>query len=94
MPVAQLQASFVLHGCTSLKDKRRRLSRLRDKFGKNTALAVCETDYADSLQQARWSFVVSASSAKIVEQILADIENYVSLSIDAEISSLQRDWLV
>ena len=94
MPVAQLQVTFVLHGCTSLKDKRRRLSRLRDKFGKQTAVAVCEADFADALHHARWVFVVAASSAKIVEQILSDIESYVSVSIDAEVSALQRDWLV
>ncbi|MFK7916113.1 MAG: DUF503 family protein, partial [Pseudomonadales bacterium] len=46
MKTVALQVRFVLHGCRSLKDKRKRLRGLRDRFGKQTGLAVCESGAA------------------------------------------------
>lgn len=91
--VAKLEIDFHITGARSLKDKRQRLARLRDKFGRQTALAVCESDFQDSLQRAQWTFVSCASSAQIVEQSLAEVERYVSLSVDAEIIDMRRSWL-
>ena len=93
MKAAKLEVSFVLHGCRSLKDKRRRLHKLRDKFGRQTAVAVCEADYADDLRRSVWAFVACAGDAVVVEQILADVERYVLQSIDAEVTDLSRHWL-
>ncbi len=94
MRVGLLRAGFYLHGCGSLKEKRQRLSRLRDKFGKQTALAVCESNHADELKRGEWTFVASASSHTIVQQALADVERYLSTSLDAEVVSVEREWLV
>ena len=93
MKVARLRVDFVLHGCRSLKDKRQRLSRIRDKFGRQTNVAVCESDFQDDLKRAQWAFVSCASSARIIEQHLADVESYVATSIDAEVVAMERDWL-
>jgi len=93
MRVGVLRASFYLHGCQSLKEKRQRLSRLRDKFGKQTALAVCESGHPDDLKRGEWSFVAAASSDVVVQQILSDVETYLSTSIDAELLNLDREWL-
>ena len=93
MRVGVLRASFYLHGCQSLKEKRQRLSRLRDKFGRQTALAVCESGAADALKRAEWSFVAAASSDVVVQQILSEVETYLSTSIDAELLNLEREWL-
>ncbi|MEM7101342.1 MAG: DUF503 domain-containing protein [Pseudomonadota bacterium] len=90
----RLQASFFLHGCRSLKDKRRRLAKLRDKFGTKPHVSVCESDFQDDLQRAQWSFIVCAAGGVVVEQACSDIETYLRLSVDAELLSIQRDWLV
>ena len=94
MRVALLRAGFYLHGCGSLKEKRQRLSRLRDKFGKQTALAVCESNHADEHKRGEWTFVASASSHTVVQQALSDVERYLSTSLDAEVVSVEREWLV
>lgn len=94
MRVGLLRAGFYLHGCGSLKEKRQRLSRLRDKFGKQTALAVCESDHADELRHGEWTFVASASSDVVVQQTLMDVERYLTSALDAEVVSMEREWLV
>ena len=93
MRVGVLHALFYLHGCNSLKEKRQRLGRLRDKFGKQTALAVCESGHNDELRRGEWSFVAAAGSDVVVQQILSDVETYLSSSVDAELISLEREWL-
>ena len=93
MKIARLDVDFLLHGCRSLKDKRRRLAKLKDKFGRSPAMAVCESAYPDDLRRSRWSFVACAGSARVVEQALSDVERYVAESIDAEVTMLSRDWL-
>ena len=93
MPIARVTIDLHVTGCSSLKDKRRRLSKLRDKFGQKTHISVCESAHADALQRAQWSFVAIASSAKVVEQALTEIEQYVALNVDAQIIDMQRLWL-
>lgn len=93
MRIARLTVDFHLAGCRSLKDKRRRLAKLRDKFGQKTHVSVCESDHADSWQRAQWSFVVGAGAGRVVEQTLNEIEQYVALSVDAQVLSMQRQWL-
>ncbi|MEE4283615.1 MAG: DUF503 family protein [Pseudomonadales bacterium] len=66
MNIACLTIVFHLHGCQSLKDKRQRLAGLRDRFGKQTQVAVCES---------------------------ADIEKYVTSSVDAEVVDIRVQWL-
>ena len=90
MIVMALQARFHLHGCRSLKDKRRRLRGLRDRFGKQTGLAVCESGAADSLQTAQWSFVAVAGNRRIAEQMLEEVDGYLRYSVDAELVDSQR----
>ena len=93
MKVGHLQAEFYLHGCASLKEKRQRLGRLRDKFGKQTVLAVCESDFADDLHRAQWSFVACSSSAVVVQQVFSEVETYLTTAVDAEVLNLDQQWL-
>ena len=93
MNIGRLTVSFYLHGCRSLKDKRRRLSKLKDKFGKQTNLAACESDWADQHQRGQWSFVAVAADSVVVERSLAQVERYVTTDIDGEVVNLQREWL-
>lgn len=93
MRVGLLRAGFYLHGCASLKEKRQRLGRLRDKFGKQTGLAVCESKHADELRRGEWTFVACATSDVVVQQTLTDVERYLTTSVDAEVVNVEREWL-
>ena len=91
--IAALRVEFMLHGCRSLKEKRQRLGKLRDKFGKHTALAVCESDFADNPNRAEWTFVAVSSNATVVEKTLQEVESYVGYELDAVVCDVERRWL-
>ena len=88
--VQELRVDFYLGACRSLKEKRQRLRGLRDRFGRQPTLAVVESGYADSLQQSRWSFIAAGSAPEPVLQQLADVERFLTLSVDAEIVAMDR----
>lgn len=85
MHIGVLAIDFHLSGCRSLKEKRQRLRRLRDKFGRIANLAVCESRHQDSLRRAVWSVLAVAADAKVVEQALAEVEQWVVSTLDATV---------
>lgn len=91
MHIGVLALEFQLAGCASLKEKRRRLARLRDKFGRIANLAVCESAFQDSRERARWEVVAVGSEARVVEQSLATVERWVAESVDATIVDVNRE---
>ena len=93
MKVSRLTARYHLNGCRSLKEKRKRLKGLRDRFGKITNVAVCESGFQDSLQRSEWSFIAGAQSAVVVEQTLAKIELSLE-NVDAQLLDIDREQLL
>lgn len=78
-----LTVEFIVPGCRSLKEKRGRLLGMKDKFGREPNMAVCESDYHDDLDRAQWSFVAVGNSKKVLSQMLARVENHVEEMVDA-----------
>lgn len=93
LKVAVLKALIRLPGCRSLKEKRGRLGGLRERYGRNPQLAVCEADHHDVHDLASWAFIGAAASAVVVEQILAEVMNDLPLRVDGEVISFTREWL-
>ncbi len=83
MVIVMMVVDFHLPGCRSLKEKRHRLTRIRDRFGKQSNVAICESDYHDVHHQAQWSFVAVGLDRKKVDQTLAEIELFLENSLDA-----------
>ena len=94
MNVRILVVDFRLGGCRSLKEKRQRLKGLRERFGRAPNVAVCESDYQDTLQRAQWAFVATAASGDVAERALADILSSIELSVDAELIGVQQETLL
>jgi len=92
--VSLLTVSFYLGGCRSLKEKRQRLRGIRERYGRPTNVAVCESAFQDSHQRAQWTFVATASSADIVERALADIIRGLQMNVDAVLVDVQRERLI
>ena len=93
MHIGVLALDFHLDGCGSLKEKRRRLGRLRDKFSRIANLAVCESAFQDNHRRARWEIVAVAGNAGVVEQSLAEVERWAAESVDATIVDVGREVL-
>jgi len=92
--VRLLIVDFRLGGCRSLKEKRQRLKGLRERFGKATNVAVCESAFQDVLQRAQWSFVATAASGDVAERALSDILQSLQFSVDAELIGVQQESLL
>lgn len=88
-----LTVEFHLPGCNSLKEKRQRLIRLRDRFGREPNVAVCESDFQNQHERAQWTYLALASDKVAVERQLTAIERFIAEQIDAVITSMQRENL-
>ena len=93
MHIALLTLRLQLPGCASLKEKRHRLKGLRDRFGRQPGIAVCESDLADSRHSAQWSFVAVGSSAAATNKLLDTVEQFVAESVDGLITARHREAL-
>ena len=91
MLIGMLRVSFVLPGCRSLKEKRQRLGGLRERFGRQVNVAVCESNFQDIHDRAEWSFVAAALTSRLVEQILSDIEQRIVETVDANVAGFVRE---
>ena len=91
MQVGVLRITFVLPGCRSLKEKRQRLGGLRERYGRQVNVAVCETGFQDDHDRAEWTFVAAGITGRLVEQTLADIEQRIIDSVDATVSGVVRE---
>ena len=83
MFIGILTVDLRLEGCNSLKEKRYRLRKLRDLFGKSTNSAVCESKYQNKIKLSQWSFVVIGNDKKKIDSSLSKIEVRIDKSIDA-----------
>jgi uncharacterized protein YlxP (DUF503 family) len=91
--VALLTLQFHLPACGSLKEKRQRLARLRDRFGREPSLAVCESDWQDVWDRAQWSFLAMATDRQFVERQLQAVERFAAEELDAVVTNAEREWL-
>ena len=76
-----------------MKEKRGRLRGLKDRFGRQANLAVCEAADADALDRAEWWFVACAADRRVVEKMLTEVERDVQDRVDAEVVDVHREWL-
>lgn len=93
MFIAILTLSLHLPGCSSLKEKRQRVAGLRDKFGRQPQIAVCESGHNDTWQSSEWSFVLAGTDKRQLTQLLDQIENHAEQNLDAVINTSEREWL-
>lgn len=92
MKVLLLTLDLRLPGCQSLKEKRNRVRKLRDRFGHQSNIAVFESDYRDKLGLSQWSFVIVGDHNQ-VESDLAAIESYCASAIDGYPVASHREYI-
>ncbi len=88
-----LTLRFHLEGCSSLKEKRQRLGGLRERFGRQANMAVCESGDQDAWSSAEWTFIAAAGARAVVDQAIAEVENYIAESVDARVSGRELECL-
>ncbi|NLY58544.1 MAG: DUF503 domain-containing protein [Gammaproteobacteria bacterium] len=93
MHIAILTMTFSLPGCTSLKEKRQRMGGMHERYGRNPAVAVCESGARDSLDSSEWSMVVVGSSVQEVDSLCSEIEDRIQRTVEARITDVVRERL-
>jgi hypothetical protein len=91
MQIGVLRVAFHLPGCRSLKEKRQRLGGLRERYGRQVNVAVCESDFHDDHDRAEWTFVAVASTGRLIDQTLTEIEQKIIETVDASVSGIDRE---
>ena len=93
MHIAVLTFGFSLPGCRSLKEKRQRMRGMHERFGRNPAIAVCESGELDRHNASQWSFVVVAATRRETESHCSQIEDKLQHIVDARIVDVTREFL-
>jgi len=93
MIIAILTLTISLPGCRSKKEKRQRVGGLHERFGRNPAVAVCESGDRNELQSAQWSFVVAAASRREAESICSGIEDKIQRAVDGRLLDVEVEFL-
>lgn len=93
MHIGILTLSFSLPGCRSLKEKRQRIGGLHERFGRNPAVAVCESGELDWHDASEWSFVVVGVTRREIESVYSQIEEKIQSTVDARVMDAVREFL-
>lgn len=93
MHIGVMTLTFSLPGCASLKEKRQRMGGMHERFGRNPAVAVCESGELNRHDASEWSFVVVATSKREVESLLSQTEDKVQSTVDARVMDVRREFL-
>ncbi|SFU74511.1 DUF503 domain-containing protein [Halomonas korlensis] len=91
MHIEILTLRISLPGCGSLKEKRQRMGGLHERFGRNPAVAVCESADHDRLDASEWTFVVAAMSSQKVGSLCSEIEDKVQRTVDGRVMEAIRE---
>ncbi|SDM60112.1 hypothetical protein SAMN05192555_11581 [Franzmannia pantelleriensis] len=93
MHIAVLTLTISLPGCRSLKEKRQRMGGLHERFGRNPAVAVCESGEHDRLEASEWTFVVAATTLPKMESLCSEIEDKIQRGVDGRVMEVTREVL-
>ena len=93
MHIGVMTLTFSLPGCGSLKEKRQRMGGMHERFGRNPAVAVCESGELNRHDASEWSFVVVATSKRELESLLSQIEDKVQRTVEARVMDVRREFL-
>ncbi|GHA19399.1 DUF503 domain-containing protein [Oceanisphaera arctica] len=93
MHIGILTMTFSLPGCGSLKEKRQRIGGMHERFGRNPAVAVCESGEHNKHDASEWSFVVVAASRREVESQCSQIEDKIQRTVEGRVIKVTRELL-
>lgn len=93
MHIGILTVTFSLPGCSSLKEKRQRVGGLHQRFGKNPAVAVCESGQRDQHDASEWTFVIAMTTKREIESLCSQIEDKLQSIIDGRIMTIEKEFI-
>ncbi len=73
----------------SLKEKRKRLNRIKDRFKNRYNIALAELEYQDKWQRTKIGVVTVNTQKSVVEKLLSRIISEAEENIDGEVLDYQ-----
>jgi len=93
MQIVVLTLTFSLPGCRSLKEKRQRMGGIHERYGRNPAVAVCESGDRERLDASEWTFVVVGTSSQELDSLCSEIEDRIQRTVEARVTDMVRERL-
>ncbi|MDN3556935.1 DUF503 domain-containing protein [Halomonas maura] len=93
MNLGILTLRISLPGCASLKEKRQRMRGMHQRYGRNPAVAVCESAERERLETSEWTFAVVGQTVPEVESLCSEIEDRVQRTVDGRVMDASREML-
>ncbi|ATJ82435.1 DUF503 domain-containing protein [Halomonas beimenensis] len=93
MNIGILTLRIALPGCASLKEKRQRMHGMHQRYGRNPAVAVCESAERNNREASEWTFVVAGQTVPEVESLCSEIEDRVQRTVDGRVVETTREIL-
>ena len=93
MYVAALEVEQRVVGARSLKDKRQAIKPILEGARRRFAVSAAEVEAQESWQRAVLGFAVVASSARMAESVLDELDRFVWSQPDLEVVRSDVQWL-
>lgn len=93
MVIAVLQFEMLIPGASSIKDKRRVVSSIKDRLHREHQVSVAEVGLQDCMSAARMGLALVASDGKYAGQVLDRIAAKLRAWPDAELGDCSREVL-
>lgn len=66
---------------------------IHERYGRQPAVAVCESGERERIDASEWSFVVVGISAQDVESLCSEIEDRIQRTVEARVMDVVRQRL-
>ena len=93
MYVAALEVELRVVAARSLKDKRQAIKPILEGARRRFGVSAAEVDAQDSWQRAVLGFAVVASSARMAESVLDELDRFVWSQPAIEVVTSEVHWL-
>lgn len=93
MVVGLLQFDLIVHDVTSIKDKRRVVSSLKDRLHREHLVSIAEVGDPDLLNLARLAVAVVARDGKRAGEVLDHVAGKLRSLHDAEAGAMSRHMI-
>jgi uncharacterized protein YlxP (DUF503 family) len=91
MVIGVLQFDLLVHGASSLKDKRRVVNSVKDRLHREHLVSVAEVGGHELLNAARLGLAIVGSEGRHVGQVLDAITLKLRALTDAELGDVHRE---
>ncbi len=92
MTIGLMVMTMIIEGATGLKDKRMVLNSIRDRVRNRFNVSLIESGHQNHRQQAEISIALLASSRRLAEQQLDQIERFIIEYFPGRHVCAQRDY--